>query len=302
MAKQDYFFRYQAIIKKLCRGNRATFEEIQEYLKKESEFLDRPILISIRTFQRDLNEIRTLFGRDIQYDLSEKVYYIANDQQSDEHNSMLESFDMINSLNFMSDVSGYMFFEKRKAKGTHHFFGLLHAIKNRIVISLGYQKYQDDEQTVRLLEPLALKESRGRWYLFAKDRSDKRLKTFGLDRIINFENTTSRFDYPQQLDVNGIFRHCFGVINLDDCTPEEVIMSFDAEQGKYIKSYPIHESQKIITEDKDEVRIMLHLYITYDLIMEILSHGDTVAIIAPEKLRETILNIHRNAIAINEKR
>jgi len=301
MAKQDYFFRYQAIIKKLGRGNEATFEEIQEYLKKESEFLDRPMLISIRTFQRDLNEIRSLFGRDIQYDLSRKVYYIANDQQSDEHNSMLESFDMINSLNIMSDVSKYMFFEKRKAKGTHHFYGLLHAIKNRIVISLVYQKYQDDEQSVRMLEPLALKESKGRWYLFAKDRNDNKLKTFGLDRIINFENTSSRFDYPQTIDVNEIFRHCFGVINLEDGKPEKVILSFDSEQGKYIKSYPIHESQQIITDDTDEFRIMLQLCITHDLIMEILSHGDTVEIIAPKKLKETVLNIHRNAIAINEK-
>jgi len=299
MAKQDYFFRYQAIIKKLGRSNEATFEEIQEYLKKESEFLDRPMLISIRTFQRDLNEIRSLFGKDIQYDLSRKVYYIANDQQSDVHNSMLESFDMINSLNIMSDVSKYMFFEKRKAKGTHHFYGLLHAIKNRIVISLVYQKYQDDEQTVRLLEPLALKESRGRWYLFAKDRNDHKLKTFGLDRIIHFENTLSRFDYPQNLDVDEIFRHCFGVINLEDGKPEKVILSFDSEQGKYIKSYPIHESQQIITDDPDEFRIMLQLCITHDLIMEILSHGDTVEIIAPKTLKETILNIHRNSISIN---
>jgi predicted DNA-binding transcriptional regulator YafY len=138
--------------------------------------------------------------------------------------------------------------------------------------------------------------------LFAKDRNDKRLKTFGLDRIINFENTLSRFDYPLSLDVNEIFRHCFGVINLEDCKPEEVVLSFDAEQGKYIKSYPIHESQKIITENNDEFRIMLQLCITHDLIMEILSHGDTVEIIAPKKLKETILKIHRNSITINEKR
>jgi len=301
MAKQDYFFRYGAIIKKLQRGNEASFEEIKEYLMKESEFQDRPFSISIRTFQRDLNEIRTLFNIDIQCNLSTKEYYIANDQQSDLNNSMLESFDMINSLNIMSDVSKYMFFEKRKSKGIHHFYGLLHAIKNHIVINLIHQKYEYDDPTERLVEPLALKESKGRWYLFAKDTNDKRLKTFGLDRVIEFSYTPKRFDYPKNLDVNEIFHHCFGVINPDHGSPEEIILSFEPEHGKYIKSYPLHESQTILRDDEDELRIKLSLYVTLDLIMEILFHRDKVEIIAPKSLREEVVSIHRNAIAINEK-
>ena len=268
---------------------------------KESEFQDRPFSISIRTFQRDLNEIRTLFNIDIQCNLSTKEYYIANDQQSDLNNSMLESFDMINSLNIMSDVSKYMFFEKRKAKGIHHFYGLLHAIKNHIVINLVHQKYEYDDPTERLVEPLALKESKGRWYLFAKDTNDKRLKTFGLDRVIEFSYTPKRFDYPKNLDVNEIFNHCFGVINPDHGNPEEIILSFEPEHGKYIKSYPLHESQSILRDAEDELRIKLNLYVTLDLIMEILYHRDTVEVIAPKSLREEIVRIHRNAIAINEK-
>ena len=284
MAKQDYIFRYLTIIKKLRRSGEATFKEINDYLEKESEFLDRPFSVSNRTFIRDLSEIRSLFKVDIRYDFSKGVYYIAEDQQSDLNNRMLESIDTINSLKMVSDVTSYMFFEKRKAYGTHHFYGLLHAIRNRVVINLIHQRFDSDEPKERLVEPYALKESKGRWYLLAKDRNDRRIKTFGLDRILDFQTTPGRFDYPQQLDVNEMFRYCFGVINPDDAQPDEIILSFEPEQGKYIKSYPIHESQAILTDSEQELRIRLTLFITRDLVMEILSYGMAVKVISPERL------------------
>jgi predicted DNA-binding transcriptional regulator YafY len=301
MAKQDYILRYLTIIKILRRNKETTLKEIKENLKKEAEFQDRPFSISPRTFQRDLNEIRSLFNVDIQYNFSSKVYYIADDLNNDLNNRMLESIDMINSLKVVSDITKYMFFEKRKARGTHHFYGLIHAIKNRIVINLTHQKYDSDEPKKRLVEPYALKEAKGRWYLFAKDCGDKILKTFGLDRILDFENTSKRFDYPKNLDVNKFFRDCFGVINSEDGKQQEIILSFDPEQGKYIKSYPLHDTQIIITDDEDELRVKLNLCITHDLIMELLSYGDTMEVIAPKSLREEITTIFGKALKYYEE-
>jgi predicted DNA-binding transcriptional regulator YafY len=298
MAKQDYIFRYLTIIKKLRRSGEATFKEINEYLARESEFSDRPFNISNRTFIRDLNEIRTIFRVDIRYDFSKGVYYIAEDQQSDLNNRMLESIDTINSLKMVSDLTNYMFFEKRKAHGTHHFYGLLHAIRNRVVILLVHQRFDSDEPKERQVEPYALKESKGRWYLVAKDRGDRRTKTFGLDRILDFQNTPGRFDYPAHLDVNEMFRYCFGVINPDDAQPEEIILSFEPEQGKYIKSYPIHDSQAILTDTDQEFRIRLTLFVTHDLVMEILSYGMAVTVIGPETLVSQVKKVYNGALKL----
>lgn len=296
MAKQDYIFRYLTIIRKIRRSGEATFREISGYIAKESAFLDRPFSISARTFMRDLNEIRMLFRIDIRYDFSRGVYYIAEDQHSDLNNRMLESIETINSLKMVSDVAPYMFFEKRKAHGTHHLDGLIHAIRDRAVIRLVHQKYDHDEATERLAEPYALKESKGRWYLLARDRNDRRVKTFGLDRILDFQATANRFDYPAGLDVNAMFRYCFGVINPDDAQPHEIVLSFEPEQGKYIKSYPIHESQVILADNEKELLIGLTLFITHDLVMEILSYGIFVKVISPEILAREITGIYRDAI------
>ncbi len=297
MAKQDYIFRYLSIIKKLRRSGEATFKEINDYLTRESEFLDRTFSVSNRTFIRDLAEIRELFKIDIRYDFSKGVYFIAEDQQSDLNNRMLESIDTINSLKIAGDIAQYMFFEKRKAHGTHHFHGLLHAIKNRVVILLLHQRFDSDEPKERLVEPYALKESKGRWYLLAKDRNDRRIKTFGLDRILDFQTTPGRFDYPGHLDVNEMFRYCFGVINPDDAQPEEIVLAFEPEQGKYIKSYPIHESQVVLADNEQEFRIRLTLFITRDLVMEILSYGMAVMVISPERLIREVRAIHQGAIS-----
>ena len=296
MAKQDYILRYLTIIKKLRRSGEATFLEISEYLEQESEYLDRPFSISNRTFLRDLNEIRSLFKVDIRYSFTRGAYYIEEDLQSDLNNRMLESIDILNSLKIAGDTGRFMFFEKRKAYGTHHFQGLLHAIRNRSVISLRHQRFDSDEPKERIVEPYALKESKGRWYLVARERRDRKIKTFGLDRILDFQNTAGRFDYPEDLDVNGMFRHCFGVINRDDLPVEKIILSFEPEQGKYIKSYPLHESQVILADSARELRIGLELIITRDLVMELLSFGQRVKVIAPESLAEEVRTVYKEAL------
>lgn len=292
MAKQDYLFRYLAIINILRRNKEATFREISDYLMSETEMRDRPCTFSIRTFQRDCSEIRSILGIDIQYNFSTKVYYIREEQECDLNYRILEYMENITLLKKLKKVNGYIFFEKREALGTQYFHDLLHAIKKRIVLRLTHQKFGHDLPTHRLVEPYALKESNGRWYLFARDQDDRMLKAFGLDRILGFENTARRFDYPRDLDINAFFRHCFGVINPTENNPEKVVLSFNPSQGDYIKSYPLHESQKILKDSKTELRIELFLYVTHDFIMELLSHGDTLKVISPLHLGKKLSKIY----------
>jgi len=64
-------------------------------------------------------------------------------------------------------------------------------------------------------------------------------------------------------------------------------------QGKYIKSLPLHETQKILIDNDKELRISLEIYLTYDFKQEILSYGENVKVIEPkhfaEELKETYL-------------
>lgn len=298
MSKREYILRYLSIIKKMRSSREVTFEELDIFLKSESEFHGYNLNISKRTFQRDLDEIRSLFNIDIQFNFSRKVYFISdNVDQQELNNRMLEAFELYNTLNTAGKLSEHILFEKRKPQGMEHFYGLLHAIKNKFIIHFSYQKFWEDKPTSRIIEPFALKEFKSRWYILAKDKKDDKIKTFGLDRIRELEITKMKFNFPENFDSNKYFDKCFGIIVPENSTPEKIILSFDSVGGKYIKSFPIHETQKILTDNDDEIRVGLSLHITYDFLMELLSYGDTVKVISPAKLRKDITKQLKETLA-----
>ena len=60
MSKKQFIKRYSLIINKL-RKNASSFEEIQKYLQQQSELDEEKYEISIRTFQREIKEVRIVF-------------------------------------------------------------------------------------------------------------------------------------------------------------------------------------------------------------------------------------------------
>ncbi len=283
MSKRESLARYSIIIKKL-RKHPANFADISDSLALESELQEYNFNVSKRTFQRDLEDIRSLYNIDIQYDYSRKVYFIDFDEQQDVNERILEAFDTFNALNLSDRLSNHIHFEKRRPQGTENLYGLLHAIKNQLQIKFTYQKYWEDELTERIVEPYALKEFKNRWYLLANDLKNERVKSFALDRLTELEITKKKFQFPLEFNVNDYFKHCFGIISPNEHKPQQVVLSFDPYQGKYIKSLPLHESQQVLIDNEDELRVKLTLFITHDFFMELLSFGNTMKIIKPESL------------------
>ena len=293
MSKRESIARYNLIIKKLRKWP-ATFAEIKAYLALESDIQDYNFNISNRTFQRDRNDIRSLYNIDISFDFSKKTYYIAFDEQPEANERILEAFDTFNALNLTDRLSKYIHFEKRKPQGTEHLYGLLHAIKNKLQIKFVYQKYWEDELTIRTVEPYALKEFKNRWYVLSKDLGDDAIKSFSLDRLTDLEISNKKFKIPKDFNVNEYFQYCFGIVSPNSDEPEDIILSFDSIQGKYIKSLPFHDSQKILIDNEDELRIQLKLFITYDFYMELLSHGNNVKVLQPQSLIDDLKLTARN--------
>lgn len=301
MSKRAYISRYFLIIKQLRKKSYTTFQELERYMGKQFEYLqskddDLEFAFSKRTFQRDIKEINTLFGLDIEFSKKEKGYYIEHGEAEDlSFQRMLEAFDLFNSLNIASDLTPFVHVEKRKPAGTENLYGLLHAIKNKLQISYLYEKYWDNIILHKTLHPYALKEFKNRWYVLGKDVNDKYIKTFGLDRISNLEISTIRFKTDPVFNMEDIFCNCYGIITPDDQEVEVIILSFTPEQGKYAKSLPLHESQQVLIDNDKEIRIQLKLYVTFDFMMELLSYGDAVKVIAPLSLAKEIKEKHRRA-------
>lgn len=300
MSKREAIARYNLIIKKL-RKRPAKFIEIADYLALESEIQEYDFNISMRTFQRDRKDIFSIYNIDIQYDFIRKVYYIDQEEQPELNERILEAFDTFNALHLTDRLSNYIHFEKRKPQGTEHLYGLLHAIKNQLQIKFVYQKYWEGRLTDRHVEPFALKEFKNRWDLLAKDLKNEQIKSFALDRLKELEILKKRFESPKNFDVNEHYRHCFGIISQNSDKPADVILSFNPFQGKYIKSLPLHESQVLLTDSDEEVRVRLKLFLTHDFFMELLSFGNDMRVIAPNSLIDELKSTAKNILDMYEE-
>jgi predicted DNA-binding transcriptional regulator YafY len=75
-------------------------------------------------------------------------------------------------------------------------------------------------------------------------------------------------------------------------------LEFSWQQGNYIKSFPLHSSQKIITDTQEKLVIQLLLHPTNDFTMELMRFGAEVKVIEPEVLRNTIKDRVTNMIKL----
>lgn len=302
MSKRGYISRYLLLIKKLKAKQYATYEELEQYIVNQHDFLqlqddDLIIGFSKRTLQRDLKEIRNLFGVDIEYSKSMKGYFICQDDAENMNfQRMLESYEMISALQNAKKINQYIQFEKSSLQGVEHLKEIINAIKNTNNIQFTYSKYWEKEASYRTVEPYLLKEFKSRWYVLCLDKKDFKIKTFALDRMSDVTNTNTLFSPPTNFNFEEYFSNSFGIFCPDGDEVETVELQFTPIQGRYVKSLPLHKSQTIVEDTEEFLIIQLNIFVTHDFIMELLSFGNDVKVNKPESLKKLIIWRYEQAL------
>ena len=148
------------------------------------------------------------------------------------------------------------------------------------------------------MKPHYLKESNQRWYLLAYDGTV--MKTYGVDRIRNLEILEQTcFKRDMDIDVTELFKDCYGIWNDPTMPIEDIELRYSPLDGRFIKSAPIHSSQKVLADSDEEFRISLRLRITNDFVMELLSRSNSLEVIRPQHLRERIRKVYEEALMRN---
>lgn len=293
--KQVEVYERLALIINVSKSGPFSWEMVSRKIEELQSIKGIDKGFSVRTFQRDLNEIREMHGIDIRFNRRINRYEVNEEDSGPINMNLQESFDMIHAFQLSKGMSEFVFFDSRKAKGTEHLFGLVHAIQNRLIVSFEYSKYWLWEKENRTIIPLALKEFKNRWYLLGLNEKEE-FRTFGLDRITDFTIGSSRFENSHKVDTLKYHRDIFGVSNDPEKSVEKVILTFTEFKGRYIKSMPWHQSQQILVDNGNILTISLDVKINYELISEILSHGDEVKVEEPERLKEMVREKARNIL------
>jgi predicted DNA-binding transcriptional regulator YafY len=283
MAKRDYLLRFILIVE-LLRKKPCSFNEIHDFL------FENDISISLRTFQRDKIEIQSLWGIEILFDKKESTYKIDEEFADESFNRIAESFNIVNALNQSNSVSKYVFLEQRQPKGTELFHGIIHAIQNNFILTFQLNSFWSSPSQRRCV-PKAIKEAQNRWYLIAYDLDKQEFRNYSLDRISNFVITSSKLNTPN-INIEETYKNAFGIENQGK--PIKIVLQFENSQKEYIKSLPLHISQKIVTENKTHFILELFIHSTHDFVMEILKLGSWCEVLEPINLREQVKEVIGN--------
>lgn len=295
MAKIEQMLRMKFIEDLLRRRKNAgaSFSEIKEYLEKKFEEKDKQndLKFTERTFLRDKETIRDVSGIEISYSRGRNVYFIDSEELEIYEENVFDNLLLVEAYRETKNHGDIMSFEPRKSRGLENLHGLIHAIKNRKILTFTYQKFWNEEKRQRSVEPYALKEFEHRWYLLAKDFEPKEgqnfMKTFALDRISDLDIKNKTFK-REEYNAAEAFKNSFGIIAPNGEEAQEIILWFDEHQGNYVKSMPLHHSQQILEDNENGLKIKLFLVPTYDFEREILSFGNRVKILEPESFKQKI--------------
>jgi predicted DNA-binding transcriptional regulator YafY len=180
--------------------------------------------------------------------------------------------------------------------GIEHMNNIVDAIRGKNIMRIVYQPFTKKESKKHTVHPYFIKEYNGRMYLIAKDihpTKQSKFLTFALDRMSDTITMNTTFQ-EEILDKENYFNAAIG-ISLTGIKPEAIQLRFEPQQANYLKSQPIHHSQKIIKETKNDFIVSLQLVINYELKSLLLSFGDKVKVAKPASLANEISRMLQTA-------
>ncbi|WP_209391405.1 YafY family protein [Chryseobacterium sp. RR2-3-20] len=299
MAKKDQMLRLMNVVTYLrAKPQGASFEDISKHLEeKNHQDSEVELAFSEKTFQRDRKIMEELLGVEIKFKRSTMTYQIVRDIDDYSEQTIFDNLLLVNAYKQTANYEKLMHFEKRQASGLENLEGIIYAIKSSKIISFNYTKHWEGIPRKKVVQPYALKEFRNRWYLLANDHDGQELflKTLGLDRISELAISRSTFK-KQEVDIDALFVNSFGIISTVGEEPTTITISFEPWQGMFVKSLPIHHTQKILTDTNEQLKIELTLVPTYDFYQELLTHAERILSIEPKSVREEYVNFLQKGI------
>lgn len=173
----------------------------------------------------------------------------------------------------------------KRYQGIEYMSDMVEAIREKKILRITYQTFTSKEPKKHTVHPYFIKEYNGRMYLIGKDIhpvKESKFLTFAFDRMSDVIKMNQSFT-EEQIDPAQYFKSAIG-ISLTDAKPEEIVLAIDPLQARYIKTQPLHHSQRIIKETATELHVGLELVINYELRSLLLGMGNKVKVLKPKQL------------------
>ena len=287
MARDD-FKRYVWLITLLYNTGGASFNDIDLDWQDQPELNPEGTPLPNRTFNNHRESIKEIFGFSIDYSTKDKKYHISDDLHSGRMQRamlLMSSLSLWNIKDSYAKMAGRILYEEDPFVYPKIMQRIVSAMNNDRMIALGYLKYGSRNVSRRKLAPYCLKMFKRRWYLIA--REGEAIKTFCLDdRTRYVELLDEKFSYPEEFNPEEYFKDAYGIRT---ALAKDVVLKAYGQEADYLRSAPIHPSQKEIETGKDYAVFTLHVGTNaWEFYQEILSRGNRLEVLEPALLRKDI--------------
>lgn len=274
--------------------------------------------VSVRTVQGDIQMMRSdklgynapiVVYEHKYYRYAEPDYSITNMPMSQtdyevmqEAVDMLRQFEDFEHFSEMSDVisrlQDKLAISRKDRKPLIHFDSapflkglrflnpLYNYIANKQTIRVMYQAFSANKPREFVLFPYLLKEFRNRWFVFGSRACDMKLFNLSLDRIVSIEPSDTPFRENSRFDAEHFFDDVIGVSKNIEDEPVGIMFWANAEQCNYLKTKPIHSSQRIVKENPEDGSCIfkIKVVVNYEMYSVFMSYGPGVRITYPQSV------------------
>ena len=293
MKPAKIFQQYIWLVNTLRQYKKLTLEEISQRWADDKVIDGNPL--TRVSFYRHKDAILNMFGIIIECDVEHGYkYYIANPEVLDDDSIgrwMLSTMTVNTVLSDSASLKDRILLENVPA-GEEYLQTLILAMKTNRRVIIVYQRFgaESHEHTV---SPYALKLFHRRWYILAF--TGKHMATFSLDRILSLRLSDETFEMPFDFSPQQYFEDFFGVTT-DDTPMAHVVIRASDWLPDYLRTLPLHHSQREISTNKDYVDFALDICPTPDFIGELISYGESLKVLEPEDLRLKISRILKESL------
>lgn len=290
--------KYIWVVKTIHRAGRITLKELNEKWRANVD-LSRGDDLPRQTFDRWKSGILDLFG--ILIDCEQRGgyhYYIANPKELSEgklRTWLLNTYGTAETLSSNLSIHDRILTENIPSS-QDHLSTVLEAMKSNNTLHITFKAFTMKEPKRFLVEPYCVKMSAQRWYMLARNTEHKNLRLYSLDRIEAVEISNTRFVLPDDFNAKDYFAEFFGIV-LDESVPlQTIILRADKYHQNYMRTLPLHPTQREIFACDDYADFELKLRPTYDFYMKLMSFGNMIKVLEPKNLQEEICKWLENTI------
>lgn len=175
-------------------------------------------------------------------------------------------------------------------QGLEHISPLYNAIVYKRTLNITYKSFKQENDQRLTFHPYYLKQYKNRWFVFGFSEEQNFIANLALDRIVEINESKSVFVPNNLVDFKEYFDDIIGVTYYKEAQLETILLKINNEVYPYVKTKPLHGSQTVKEKNDISTILQLKLIPNYELESLLLSYGDGIEVIAPESLRQRLMD------------